>query len=209
MNNVHQIDHPLIRCHLSTVRNKETPPKEFRAAVRQLTFIAGIEATRDLATVTTEIETPIQKCQGYEVEQSFGLVPILRAGVGMVDSMLELVPDAQVWHLGLYRDEKTAQPVGYYNKLPAGKPVEMAFILDPMLATGGSVCMTCETLKTWGVEKIKMISIIAAPEGIHRVSTEFPDLEIYTCVIDDHLNENKFIVPGLGDAGDRIFNTNG
>jgi uracil phosphoribosyltransferase len=207
MDSLEQIDHPLVRCHLTTVRNKHTDPKEFRAAIRQLTFLAGIEATRGLQTDTFEIETPITACAGYEVDQTVGLVPILRAGVGMVDAMLELVPHAQVWHLGLYRDEKTAMPVGYYNKLPEGNPVDMAIILDPMLATGGSTCMACETLQSWGVQNIKMISIIAAPEGIYRVQQEFPDLEIYTCAVDDHLNEHKFIVPGLGDAGDRIFNT--
>jgi len=206
---VRQIEHPLVQCHLTTVRNKNTAPREFRSAIRQLAFLAGIEATRELATETIPVETPLTNCKGFQLKQSVGLVPVLRAGVGMVDAMLELVPHAQVWHLGLYRDESTAKPVRYYNKLPTGNPVDLAFILDPMLATGGSAVMAYETLKEWGASKICMISVIAAPEGIAHVQQALPDIEIYTCTIDERLNENKFIVPGLGDAGDRIFNTSG
>ena len=209
MGKIRIISHPLVDCHLTTVRDKNTRPKEFRASVRQLTFLAGIEATRDLPTRAIEIETPLTQCPGFEIDQLVGLVPILRAGVGMVEAMLELVPDAPVWHLGLYRDETSAQPVGYYNKLPADKPLETAFILDPMLATGGSACMACETLADWGVSTIKIISVIAAPEGIARVEKDFPETSVFTCAVDERLNENKFIVPGLGDAGDRIFNTEG
>ena len=137
------------------------------------------------------------------------MIPILRAGVGMVEAMLEMIPTCEVWHLGLYRDEQTAEPVGYYNKLPSDSPVDVAFVLDPMLATGGSAVMACNALAEWGVPKIKMLSIISAPEGIQRLQHECPHVEIHTCKIDERLNDKKFIVPGLGDAGDRIFNTTG
>jgi uracil phosphoribosyltransferase len=172
-------------------------------------MLLAFAATRDLALAEKPIETPIQKMIGNQLLNRIGLVPILRAGVGMVDAMLTMIPSAEVWHLGLYRDEETATPVRYYSKLPESSPVEVAFVLDPMLATGGSAAMAIAALQDWGVKHIKMLSIIAAPEGIERMEAEFPDVEIHTCVIDRGLNENKFIIPGLGDAGDRIFNTSG
>jgi len=164
-------------------------------------------ATEGLATTDVEIQTPIEPMTGKTLANRIGLVPILRAGIGMVEPMLDLIPTSEVWHLGLYRDEETAKPVSYYSKLPDSSPVDVAFVLDPMLATGGSAALACETLINWGVSNIKMLSIISAPEGIKRMTAEFPQIEVHTCIIDRCLNENSFIVPGLGDAGDRIFNT--
>jgi uracil phosphoribosyltransferase len=172
-------------------------------------MLLAYAATSELKTTDLPIETPLQKMIGQKLLHRIGLVPILRAGISMVEPMLDLIPGSEVWHLGFYRDEETAQPVHYYSKLPPSSPVDVAFILDPMLATGGSAAMACQTMKDWGVGVIKMLSIIAAPEGIERLVAEFPDIEIHTCVVDERLNENKFIVPGLGDAGDRIFNTSG
>lgn len=172
-------------------------------------MLLAYSATAELNTTECPIETPVQKMVGRQLLHRIGLVPILRAGISMVEPMLDLIPGSEVWHLGFYRDEETAMPVHYYSKLPADSPVDVAFILDPMLATGGSAAMACQTMLDWGVQKIKMLSIIAAPEGIERMQREFPTIDIHTCVIDERLNENKFIVPGLGDAGDRIFNTSG
>lgn len=201
------IDHPLAKCQLTVVRDKRTVPHQFRAATRRLTTLLTHEATRGLAVQSTQIETPLAPWNGFVFSQRIGLVPILRAGMGMVDTVLDLLPDAEVWHLGLYRDERTAQPVQYYNKLKPESPVEVAMILDPMLATGGSVTMACQQLNDWGAAKIVVLSVIAAPEGVSRVHSEFPNVEIYTCSVDSGLNQDKFILPGLGDAGDRIFNT--
>lgn len=203
------LDHPLVDCHLTTLRKKSTNPVEFRRSVGRLSTLLAYDATNDLHTSELPIETPIQKMIGRQLLHRIGLIPIMRAGIAMVDPMLDLIPGSEVWHLGFYRDEETAQPVRYYSKLPESSPVDVAFILDPMLATGGSAAMACQQMLDWGVERIKMLSIIAAPEGIDRLQSEFPDLEVHTCVVDERLNDNKFIVPGLGDAGDRIFNTTG
>lgn len=203
------LDHPLVDYHLTTLRKKSTQPQEFRQSVRRLSTLLAYAATADLKTTELSIETPIQKMIGRQLLNRIGLIPILRAGISMVDPMLDLIPGSEVWHLGFYRDEKTAQPVQYYSKLPESSPVDVAFILDPMLATGGSAAMACQQMLDWGVERIKMLAIIAAPEGIARLRNEFPQIEIHACVVDEKLNEDKFIVPGLGDAGDRIFNTTG
>jgi uracil phosphoribosyltransferase len=209
MNSPIVIDHPLVAHHLTVLRDKSTSSSQFRNTVDRLGTLVAYEATRDLLLSDHPIETPIQKMIGKTLHNRIGMVPILRAGIGMVDAMMRMIPTAEVWHLGLYRDEKTSMPVRYYDKLPPGDPVEIAYVLDPMLATGGSAMAACETLKKWGVRKTKMLSIIAAPEGIKRLSGAFPDVTILTCSIDDCLNENNFIVPGLGDAGDRYFNTTG
>lgn len=206
MSNIHTLNHPLVDCHLSTLRCRETSSAGFRQSVAQLSQLLALHATQNLETEEFSIETPIQPTTGKRLSQSVGLIPILRAGISMVDPVLNLIPSSEVWHLGFYRDEETAQPVHYYSKLPE-KPVDIAMILDPMLATGGSAVMAMEEVKAWGAKKIMMLSIIAAPEGIDHVQSKFPESEIFTCVIDQQLNENKFIVPGLGDAGDRIFNT--
>lgn len=209
MKNPMLIDHPLVACHLTTLRDKRTNSTEFRQAVSRMTTFLAFAATEDIRTADQPIETPIQKTTGKRLTDRVGIIPILRAGVAMVDPLLNVIPTAEVWHLGLYRDETTAQPVRYYNKLPVYDPVDLAFILDPMLATGGSACEACRALLNWGVKRIKMLSIISAPEGIARLSKTYPDIDIFTCAIDRGLNEHKFIVPGLGDAGDRIFNTTG
>ncbi len=201
------VEHPLVRHHLAIVRNKRTGCAEFRHSLSQLATLVAVTATTKLSLESLEVPTPIQTTTGDRLSQRIGLVPILRAGVIMVDPVLDMIPDAEVWHLGLYRDEATAQPVPYYNKLPVGSPVNVALVLDPMLATGGSACMACQSMRQWGVPETNLLAIIAAPEGIARVNAEFPETRVYTCSIDEKLNEEKFIVPGLGDAGDRVFNT--
>lgn len=203
------LDHPLARRSLSRLRSVETTPAEFRQNLRHLVTLLAGDATRDLATRETGIDTPLCRTTGYVLHQTIALVPILRAGLGMVDPLLELLPEAQVRHLGIYRDEDTAQPVEYYNKLPDRDPPEVALVLDPMLATGGSASATLAKLREWGVPHLKLLSIIAAQPGVDRVQSEIPDLQVFVCAVDPELNDRKFIVPGLGDAGDRIFHTSG
>lgn len=207
MRGVFEVDHPLIACHLTKLRDKNTPPSEFRQAVRRLATLLAYEATKDLRSQPAQVTTPLTETTGSQLAERIGLVPILRAGLGMVDPVLDLIPTAEVWHLGLYRDEATAQPVEYYSKLPPQNAVDVALIVDPMLATGGSMTAALQTLRDWGVGRVKLLSIIASEEGIKTVEAEFPEAQIYVCQIDPELNDQKFIVPGLGDAGDRIFNT--
>ncbi|MEY2818835.1 MAG: uracil phosphoribosyltransferase [Chloroflexota bacterium] len=207
MSNVYASKHPLIAHKLSILRDKETKPKKFRQLVKEIAGLLAYEATLDLATTPVEIETPLTKTTAQQLEEKIGLVPILRAGLGMVEGIWELMPSAEVWHIGLYRDEKTLKPVEYYNKLPVQPRVAVCLILDPMLATGGSATATAEVLKRWGVTKIKFVGLIAAPEGIKAMQDAHPDIDIYVAAIDDHLNERAYIVPGLGDAGDRQFGT--
>ena len=207
MSIVHEVAHPLIQHHLATLRDKSTPPDEFRRLVQRLAVLLAYEATRDLDTEACEVETPLTRTTARRLSQRIGLVPILRAGLGMVDPLLDLLPEAEVWHLGLYRDEATARPVEYYSKLPDHSPVDVALILDPMLATGGSVIAALQALRRWGVPKVKVLSLIAAPEGISNVTAACPEAQLFVCAIDRELNSRKFIVPGLGDAGDRSFNT--
>jgi uracil phosphoribosyltransferase len=202
-----EVSHPLIKHHLSRLRDKHTPPAEFRQLVHRLSVLLAYEATSDLALQAAEIETPLVQMSGSVLAQRIGLVPILRAGLGMVDPILDLIPSAEVWHLGLYRDEETARPVEYYSKLPQSEPVDVALVVDPMLATGGSASAALGALQRWGVRRIKILSIIASQVGILTVHEHFPAVDIYVCAIDPELNSRKFIVPGLGDAGDRIFNT--
>lgn len=207
MSNVHESKHPLIAHKLSKLRDKDTEPKKFRELVREIAGLLAYEATADLATKPVEIETPLAKMTAQQLQEKIGLVPILRAGLGMVEGIWELMPSAEVWHIGLYRDEKTLKPVEYYNKLPIDPRVSVCLILDPMLATGGSATATAEVLKRWGVTKIKFVGLIASPEGIKAMQAAHPDIDIYIAAIDDHLNEKAYIVPGLGDAGDRQFGT--
>ncbi|MBL8888854.1 MAG: uracil phosphoribosyltransferase [Planctomycetaceae bacterium] len=207
--NLQVIEHPVVRHHLTQLRDRSTPPEQFRAIVGRLTSLLVFRATEHLALRDRNVTTPLTAFHGHELSQSIGLVPILRAGLGMIDPVLSLLPTAEVWHLGLYRDETTSQPVEYYSKLPPGRPVDVAMVLDPMLATGGSAVLAYHTLKRWGVPHVKLLSIISAPEGIDRLRQECPDLEVHVCAVDQGLNERNFIVPGLGDAGDRIFNTSG
>lgn len=201
------VDHALALHHLTIVRDKATSCSQFRHSLSQLSTFVAIEATARLNLETFDVQTPLTVTTGHRIANRLGLVPILRAGVIMVDPVLNLIPDAEVWHLGLYRDEATAMPVPYYNKLPEGSPVDVALVLDPMLATGGSACLALQSMQDWGVKRTIMVSVIASPEGVDRVSEEFPDTQIFTCSVDDKLDEHKFIVPGLGDAGDRVFNT--
>ncbi len=207
MGQVTQIQHPLVEHHLCTVRDQATRPSEFRAAVQRLAVLIGVHATEDLALEPTAIQTPLAEAACQRLSGRIGLVPILRAGLGMVDPLQDLLPDAAVWHLGLYRNEETAEPVGYYDKLPNSGAPNIALVLDPMLATGGSVELVVKRLLTWGVQEIRVLSIIASQEGLDRVHRDFPDVNIYVAAIDPVLNDQSFIVPGLGDAGDRIFDT--
>jgi len=207
LSGVIEVQHPLIDCHLTRLRDQATSPDEFRRLIRRVATLLAYEATQDLLCELVEVKTPLTVTQGSRLGERVGLVPILRAGLGMVEPVLDLIPQAEVWHLGLYRDEETAQPVEYYSKLPPGRPVDAALVLDPMLATGGSVTAALETLRAWGVGRVKMLSVLAAQTGIDAVAEAFPDVQVYVCRIDPILNEQKFIVPGLGDAGDRIFNT--
>jgi uracil phosphoribosyltransferase len=207
MSNVFASPHPLVAHKLSRLREKATDPKRFRELVREIAALLTYEATADLVTQPKTVETPLKTMEGAELNEKIGLVPILRAGLGMVEGVWELMPSAEVWHIGLYRDEHTLKPVQYYNKLPVEPTVSVCLILDPMLATGGSAVATVDILKKWGVKKIKFVGIIGAPEGISLMQERHPDVPIYLAAIDDHLNERGYIVPGLGDAGDRQFGT--
>jgi uracil phosphoribosyltransferase len=207
MSGVFEVQHPLIACHLTRLRDSSTPSPEFRQLVNRLASLLAYEATKDLRTETVSVQTPITRTEGKRLTERIGLIPILRAGLAMVDPVLELIPSAEVWHLGLYRDEETAKPIKYYSKLPPERPVDVALVLDPMLATGGSAVDALTTLRDWGVPHVKLLSLIAAEEGVKHVESKFPEAQIYVCQIDPNLNDRKFIVPGLGDAGDRIFNT--
>ena len=207
MSNVYASTHPLVAHKLSRLRDKKTEPKKFRELVREIAALLVYEATADLAVTPRELETPLAKITGSELQEKIGLVPILRAGLGMVEGIWGLMPSAEVWHIGLYRDEQTLRPVEYYNKLPLEPTVSVCLILDPMLATGGSATATADVLKRWGVKKIKFVGLIGAPEGVAAMQKAHPDIPIYLAAIDDHLNERGYIVPGLGDAGDRQFGT--
>lgn len=204
---VHVSGHPLVQHKLSLLRDTRTEPKKFRELVRELAILLAYEATADLATTETQVETPLATARGACLHEQIGLVPILRAGLGMVEGVWEMMPSAEVWHIGLYRDERTLRPVEYYNKLPVDPTVQVCLILDPMLATGGSATATVSILKRWGAQRIKFVGIIAAPEGIEALTVAHPDVPIHVAVVDDHLNERGYIVPGLGDAGDRQFGT--
>ena len=207
MSNVFSSNHPLVAHKLTRLRDKNTDPKKFRELVREIAALLAYEATADLATVERPVETPLATAAGAELREKIGLVPILRAGLGMVEGVWELMPTSEVWHIGLYRDERTLKPVEYYNKLPIEPTVSICLILDPMLATGGSAVATTDVLKRWGVKKIKFVGLIGAPEGIQNMQEHHPDVSIYLAAIDDHLNERGYILPGLGDAGDRQFGT--
>jgi uracil phosphoribosyltransferase len=207
MQNVYPSPHPLVAHKLARLRDKTTDPRKFRELVRELAAMLAYEATMDLAIQPRDVETPMGIAHGQELQEQIGLIPILRAGLGMVDGVWEVMPSAEVWHIGLYRDEHTLQPVQYYNKLPIGPTVAVCMILDPMLATGGSAVATVDILKKWGVKRIKFVGLIGAPEGIRHLQESHPDVPIYLAAIDDHLNERGYIVPGLGDAGDRQFGT--
>jgi uracil phosphoribosyltransferase len=204
---LHVSTHPAVLHKLAILRSVSTEPKKFREIVRELSWLLGHEALADVRVRQITIDTPIETTEAHQLADRIGLVPILRAGLGMVDAMLELMPTAEVWHLGLFRDERTLRPVEYYNKLPDSATVDLCLILDPMLATGGSATAAIEVLKRWGATRIKLINLIAAPEGVAAVSAAHPDVEIYCAALDRQLNEKGYIMPGLGDAGDRQFGT--
>lgn len=199
--------HPLVLHKLTVLRDKDTDHRAFRELVRELALLLCYEATQDLRLAPKTVMTPMGEATGYKAEEAIGLVPVLRAGLGLVEGVVELLPNVQVWHIGLYRDEKTLRPVEYYNRLPTEPTVQLCLVLDPMLATGGSAVATVDILKRWGVKRIKYVGLIAAPEGIERFSKAHPDVPIHVAAVDERLNEIGFIVPGLGDAGDRQFGT--
>jgi uracil phosphoribosyltransferase len=207
MNNLYPSHHPLVAHKLTKLRDRNTEPKKFRELVREIAALLTYEATTDLLLDQMVVETPLATAAGSVLRERIGLVPILRAGLGMVEGVWELMPSAEVWHIGLYRDERTLKPVEYYNKLPVEPTVSVCLVLDPMLATGGSAVATVDILKRWGVKRIKFVGLIGAPEGIARLQRVHPEVPIHLAAIDDRLNEMGYILPGLGDAGDRQFGT--
>ena len=208
MSELHIVDHPLIVHKLTIMRKKETGSKDFRQLLHEISMLMGYELTRDLPLVNVEIETPITKMVAREIGgKKLAIIPILRAGLGMVDGLLDLVPVAKVGHIGLYRDPKTHEPVPYYCKLPFDIEQRIVILVDPMLATGGSASDAIRMLKEKGVSNIRLMCLVAAPEGVKKMQADHPDVDIYCAALDERLNENAYIIPGLGDAGDRLFGT--
>ena len=205
---IHVLDHPLIQHKLAILRNENTPVKEFRELVSEIAGLMCYEATRNLPTEEVEVKTPVAVAKCHILAgKKLAIVPVLRAGLGMVDSMVDLIPSAKIGHIGLYRDPETHKPVEYYCKLPDDIANRQVYVVDPMLATGGSAIAAIDFLKEHGCKNIIMMNIIGAPEGVNAVAEAHPDVDVYLAAVDDHLNENAYIVPGLGDAGDRIFGT--
>lgn len=207
MSQLHVSNHPLVKHKLTIMRDTVTKSKKFRELIREIAILLAYEATADLALEPTSVTTPMGEAAGFDLKEQIGLVPILRSGLGMVDGIWEMMPGAEVWHIGLYRDEDTLQPVQYYNKLPVNPTVQVCLVLDPMLATGGSAVATVDILKAWGANRIKFVGILAAPEGVQALQSAHPDIPIHLAAVDQKLNDVGYIVPGLGDAGDRQFGT--
>ena len=207
MGKLYEMNHPLIKVKVSMLRDKNTPVKQFRDLAYEISLLMGYEATKDLELSDYEVETPITKTTGKYMQKQVALVPILRAGLGMVDAMMSIIPAAKVGHVGLYRDPETLEPVEYYCKLPTDIEKRQVLVLDPMLATGGSSSAAIQFIKNRGANKIKLVCLIGAPEGIEKVMKDHPDVDIYVAAVDEKLNEHGYIVPGLGDAGDRLFGT--
>lgn len=207
MSQVHISTHPLVRHKLTRLRDRRTDPKKFRELMREISILLAYEATADLLIEPSTVQTPLMEAPGYNLRETIGLVPVLRAGLGMVEGIWEMMPSAEVWHIGLFRDERTLRPVEYYNRLPISPTVDVCLVLDPMLATGGSAVATVDILKKWGAHRIKFVGMIAAPEGLERFTTAHPDVAVHLAALDDRLNEHGYILPGLGDAGDRQFGT--
>lgn len=204
---VHLIEHPFVQRDVSVLRDRDTPSRQFRAVLRRTASMMAYEVTRDLPVRKTKVRSPLEATVGAEVKHSIVLVPILRAGLGLVGGFVEVIPDARVGHIGLYRDEETLQPVDYYFKVPRHLGTALVLVLDPMLATGGSAVAAISYLKDKGARQIRFISLVAAPQGVKTLRKAHPDVEIYTCALDRTLNEHGYILPGLGDAGDRMFGT--
>jgi uracil phosphoribosyltransferase len=205
---VHVLDHPLIQHKLAILRSKNTSVKEFRELISEISGLMCYEATRNLPTKEVEVQTPVAVAKCYRLAgKKLAIIPILRAGLGMVDAMVDLIPSAKIGHIGLYRDPETHKPVEYYCKLPEDISNRQVFVVDPMLATGGSAVAAIDFLKQHGCKNIVMMNIIGAPEGVEAVQAAHPDVDIYLAALDEKLNEHAYIVPGLGDAGDRIFGT--
>jgi len=204
---VHISTHPLVQHKLTLLRDHRTDPKMFRELLREMAVLIAYEVTADLATAEVTVMTPMGQASGQRLQERIGLVPILRAGLGMVEGIWNLMPNTEVWHIGLFRDEQTLEPVEYYNRLPVSPTVDVCLILDPMLATGGSAVATVDILKSWGAKRIKFAGVIAAPEGVQHLTESHPDVPVYLAAVDERLNEIGYIVPGLGDAGDRLFGT--
>jgi uracil phosphoribosyltransferase len=207
MKNLTIIDHPLIRRDLSVLRNRRTDNHLFRTTLRRVASVMAFHVTSDLALTTERVATPLETTTGYALRDDIVIVPVLRAGLGLVDGFLDFLPDARVGHIGLYRNEKTLEPVEYYSKFPRSLGKSLVLLLDPMLATGGSGSAAIAFLKQKGATKIRFVTLLAAPEGVRRVASRHPDVRIFSCVVDRKLNARGYIVPGLGDAGDRIFGT--
>ncbi len=205
--NIYESSHPLVKHKLTKLRNKDTKPKKFRELIKEISILLAYETTLDLVVEPTPVETPMGMTSGVLLQEQIGLIPILRAGLGMVDGVWEMMPGSEVWHIGLFRDERTLKPVEYYNKLPVSPTVQVCIVLDPMLATGGSAVATIDILKRWGAKRIKFMGIIAAPEGVDALHIAHPNVDIHVATIDEKLNDIGYIVPGLGDAGDRQFGT--
>lgn len=204
---LHVSDHPLILHKIALLRDVNTEPMSFRILIGEIAQLLFYEATRDLLNTTVMVKTPLGDCASKVIWQRVGIIPILRAGLTMAEAMLNVLPKASVWHIGLYRDHDTHQPITYYNKLPPYTDIDIGYVVDPMLATGGSASVAVDILKKWGLKEIKFIGIIAAPEGVEAMQMNHPDVPIHLAALDSHLNDQKYIVPGLGDAGDRQFGT--
>ncbi len=207
MANIFPSIHPLVAHKLTKLRDKNTDPKKFRELIREISTLLAYEATGDLILYEVAVDTPLARTSGRELSEKICLVPILRAGLGMVEGVWHLMPSAEVWHIGLFRDEHTLKPVEYYKRVPSEPDVSVCLILDPMLATGGSAVATVDILKSWGVRKVKFVGILAAPQGIENLQNHHPDVHIHVAGIDETLNQRGYILPGLGDAGDRQFGT--
>ena len=207
MPQVHVSQHPLVKQKLTLLRDITTEPKKFRELVREISILIAYEATADIQLKEYTVTTPMGTAHGYEIGEKIGLVPVLRAGLGMVEGVWEMMPSAEVWHIGLFRDEHTLKPIAYYNRLPVSPTVDICLVLDPMLATGGSASATVDILKRWGAKKIKYMGLLAAPEGIAKLTGDHPDVPLFLAAVDERLNNIGYIVPGLGDAGDRQFGT--
>jgi uracil phosphoribosyltransferase len=207
MPQVHISTHPLVQHKLALLRDHRTDPKKFRELLREIAVLIVYEATADLATEEVPVMTPMGQVSGRRLRERIGLVPILRAGLGMAEGIWNLMPNSEVWHIGIFRDQQTLEPVQYYSRLPVSPTVDVCLVLDPMLATGGSAVAAVDILKDWGAKQIKFVGVIAAPEGVQRLTTAHPDVPLYLAAVDERLNEAGLIIPGLGNAGDRLFGT--